>query len=414
MSHVAEGDLHAWLDGALSHEAPERAERIAAHLEACGDCRTRLERAREVRDRAEGLLAAAAPEDLGLPPFEEVAARARRQGSAGVAAEVAGAAGEGAGLPDAGAEESPGGTTPGRPRQMSPLRTLAWAASLLLGVGLGWAGRSAWDAGDRGGRLATAEPTPALEAAGAESGLGDRQEGVDADEAPRARVAAEAGDARPDVAAAEADAPAGRRELADRPVAEDVPAEQAARRAPQTQGLAAADRLAEAEGRAAPAAPKPEAERGAAGEVLERKAAPESVRSDVAIQPLGAAARAAEPGRDAARPGRDVEKRVWVPAGAADAARWVGASLLVVEDLPVEDRAVSTADGVPVTRVRQRLPSGDLLEVHLRPAPGARASLRRATEDAWTRIDGLEVRLRGPVAPDSLAVLLSRLRAPEP
>jgi hypothetical protein len=66
MSHVDEGLLHAYLDGALS---PAEAPGVDAHLAQCPDCRHRLEEARALIARAAELLAVAAPPDRELPPF---------------------------------------------------------------------------------------------------------------------------------------------------------------------------------------------------------------------------------------------------------------------------------------------------------------------------------------------------------
>ena len=45
MPHVLEGQLHAYLDGALAPSDPQFAE-IEAHLAGCADCRARLEHER--------------------------------------------------------------------------------------------------------------------------------------------------------------------------------------------------------------------------------------------------------------------------------------------------------------------------------------------------------------------------------
>src|SRR5712691_1978818 len=70
MSHVDEGTLHAYLDGELP--APER-ERLAVHIAACAECRTRLEEERALAVRARELLTHIAP-----PARAPVAPRGRR------------------------------------------------------------------------------------------------------------------------------------------------------------------------------------------------------------------------------------------------------------------------------------------------------------------------------------------------
>jgi len=66
MSHVDDGTLHAYLDGELT---PAEAQAVEAHLAQCPDCRGRLEEERALIARAGELLALATPPDRALPPF---------------------------------------------------------------------------------------------------------------------------------------------------------------------------------------------------------------------------------------------------------------------------------------------------------------------------------------------------------
>ena len=66
MSHVDEGNLHAYLDGELS---PAEASGVDAHVAQCPDCRRRLDEERALIARAAELLSIAAPPDRALPPF---------------------------------------------------------------------------------------------------------------------------------------------------------------------------------------------------------------------------------------------------------------------------------------------------------------------------------------------------------
>jgi len=66
MSHVDDGMLHAYLDGEL---APAEAQGVDAHLAQCPGCRERLEEERALIARAGELLALAAPPDREVPPF---------------------------------------------------------------------------------------------------------------------------------------------------------------------------------------------------------------------------------------------------------------------------------------------------------------------------------------------------------
>ena len=66
MSHVDDGTLHAYLDGEL---APAEAQGVDAHLAQCPACRERLDVERALIARAGELLALAAPPERELPPF---------------------------------------------------------------------------------------------------------------------------------------------------------------------------------------------------------------------------------------------------------------------------------------------------------------------------------------------------------
>ncbi|MDX1673866.1 MAG: zf-HC2 domain-containing protein [Longimicrobiales bacterium] len=128
MPHVDDGTLHAFIDGALRAEEPERARQVAAHLETCADCRARLEEAAETRDRAAGILAAvdaglheegAAGSAAARPDFADVLARADRDRQ--------------------GAGTGPGSEPTGRwARQYRWTRGLAWAATLVIALGAGY------------------------------------------------------------------------------------------------------------------------------------------------------------------------------------------------------------------------------------------------------------------------------------
>ncbi len=119
MSHLADGDFHAYLDGALDAYAPAEAERIRAHLESCPECARRLEQERELRGQAASILDAADPGSVPLASLQELEARAEA-------------------------------TTPGRdtdrqtrPSWRSPsMIGMGWAASIALAL---WAGYSVKD-----------------------------------------------------------------------------------------------------------------------------------------------------------------------------------------------------------------------------------------------------------------------------
>ena len=103
MSHLDEGRLMALLDGELTGTDQQDAER---HLQSCSECSARLSELRSLMQEADGLVS-----DLGEPPAPAsvtVSPRAERRA----------------------------------PRRAS-LRPLAWAASIVAALGLGFAG-SQW------------------------------------------------------------------------------------------------------------------------------------------------------------------------------------------------------------------------------------------------------------------------------
>jgi hypothetical protein len=98
MSHVDDGTLHAYLDGELT---AVESGRLDAHLAACQACRGRLEEERALIERASKLLSRAVPPTpvRAAPPLHELRQR----------------------------------------RVMWRLRMpLAWAATILFAVGIGW------------------------------------------------------------------------------------------------------------------------------------------------------------------------------------------------------------------------------------------------------------------------------------
>jgi hypothetical protein len=98
MPHVDEGLLHAYLDGELT---PVERARVDEHLAGCLACRTRLQEERHLIEHASKLLGFAMPADRPAPPFSALARS--------------------------------------RPRRFWHVRMpLAWAATVVLAVGLGW------------------------------------------------------------------------------------------------------------------------------------------------------------------------------------------------------------------------------------------------------------------------------------
>ncbi len=115
MSHEAEhltnGELHAWLDGALEQLGGVRAGEVREHLRACAACREALVGEERVRTHAAEVLALAVPSVAEAPPFELIVERAR------------------------GRDEAP------PVRRASRLARLGWAASVVIALGAGWTAR---------------------------------------------------------------------------------------------------------------------------------------------------------------------------------------------------------------------------------------------------------------------------------
>jgi hypothetical protein len=98
MPHVDEGLLHAYLDGELT---PVERARVDEHLAGCLACRTRRDEERQLIEQASKLLGFALPADRPAPPLSALARP--------------------------------------RPRRFWHVRMpLAWAATIVLAIGLGW------------------------------------------------------------------------------------------------------------------------------------------------------------------------------------------------------------------------------------------------------------------------------------
>ncbi len=120
MSHIPDGLIHAYLDGALSHLEGADPDAIRAHLESCAPCRGRLEAERALRAEADALLGEAAPRVTVPPSFEELRRRAKETP-------------EPDGMPSQRSDSERRGPSWGW--------GLAWAATIAVSLGLGWASR---------------------------------------------------------------------------------------------------------------------------------------------------------------------------------------------------------------------------------------------------------------------------------
>jgi hypothetical protein len=144
MKHVRDGELHAYLDGALDSLPGGRGEDIRAHLSGCAVCRERLEEEERIRADALEIMEGAMAAPVEEPPFEEI----RRMSAAPPAPET-----------PSGDEAAPSGE--GRRGGSWSVRglPLAWAATVIVALGVGWMGGEVWRSLPReGGPPATGVP----------------------------------------------------------------------------------------------------------------------------------------------------------------------------------------------------------------------------------------------------------------
>jgi hypothetical protein len=121
MPHISEGQLNAWIDGAIPEGSKDERD-VRLHVETCADCAARLDAARTLRDEAGQILASVVPRG-SAPSFEQIQQRAQAERDE--------------------PQPSGSGTGPGRVRAgwLSPQR-LGWAATIALALGAGWIGRA--------------------------------------------------------------------------------------------------------------------------------------------------------------------------------------------------------------------------------------------------------------------------------
>lgn len=368
MSHVDEGTLHAYLDGALDSLPAAEADRVRSHLAACDVCQARLEEERAVRDEAATILGGA-PLDLGdLPTFEETRARAR-------------------GTP------APAGFR---------IQKLAWAASLVLALGTGWILRggvpnaadgvapalegAARAAGPAANAMDALAPSALSQADEEPAGASGRSAAPAGDAVTREReVAARGDDAVTTAATTDPDVQVAQRAMADAKVGATRDSARRELDAPVAADLQVADRRQAVQEKAV---------------IPPQPAVSEPVASRRAMAPV------AEEARGVASPAS-----AFLPAGGGLGAPY-GASL-VVPGLPVV--AVTWLEEPELSgsvRVLQLMEGGDTLElVHL-PA-GVDPALLPAVGDGRTQVlsprEGGWLVLRARAAADELSTLLRRL-----
>lgn len=345
MLHVDDGNLHAYLDGELrSLDAVEHA-RVEAHLAECDDCRARRDEAARVRDRARFILSGAGPAHVDVPPFEQVAA--------GVSIKRAWWS------------------------DYTRLRTVAWAASVVLALAVGWQARELW--------LRSVERETFID----ESGAPVPRTGAEQEEQQPERLAIPPGIHVPP--AEDAGAASTGTVAADRAARQSPPPRPTAGAAPRRQEIAAElseEAAAKGAGAAGPqredvvaegaqVRAREEAARVAAAPAVIMEAAPPPAAAAPAQPPavpapafVAAGERKAELAEEeAVALAKPAEKTAWAPVERREAERRLGAPLVTVEGLPVFSIELSATSREPVARVTQRLASGGLLELVQERAP---------------------------------------------
>jgi len=144
MRHVTDGELHAYLDGALDLLPQDRGEEVRNHIASCPACSERLQDEEHLRSQAERVLRSPDLGEVALPTFEELRERAEAPGVDPLLQKT----------------ESNSGIHYRGPMKGLPL---AWAATIVLALGVGWMGGQVWRTlpGGRVSSLAPGEQSPA-------------------------------------------------------------------------------------------------------------------------------------------------------------------------------------------------------------------------------------------------------------
>ena len=405
MSHLTDGQIHAYLDGSV--EALDGATLVEArsHIADCDDCNARLEAARLVRDEAVSLLGTAVPSSFSPPPFEELERRAAREDSDTASETRTG-------------RSSVGGRNAASGRLFRRPGSLAWAASLTVALTAGWLARGTVGTGmvDR----------PAVVAPSESIALQDKQEVrlFSADSLSELKEGRNAQAARePEFYAAteaELDEEGADRWRDYRAAMDEV--------APETAG----QETAPADDRPAPVAEEIDARRlemrnrGQGAEHEPQREAAKMARRDLA-------------GRPPADLGVIEGPADWQPVRREQAEALLGGALKTVEGLPVLSVYARAAGAPPEVWTAQQLASGHQLNLRQTPLgedrfgdleEGKNANERdesaadpisemarpQRQQQAYYEtleslvLDGFLIEARAPLSPDSLRVLLSRLR----
>ena len=382
MPHVDEGRIAAFLDGQLPKEQAAAVER---HLANCDECRNLVDETRHSSDRARAILRTAMGRSGVGPSFEDVLERSKVRAG----------------------HRSQG-------RRLSRLSKLAWAASVVLAIAVGWFARDSKLMDEMlppvASDISTTAPAEAMPQPAAPPAITAAPPGARRDQAPPAQNRAPASQ---------------KKELQQRaaePLASTVPAPSPASPAAQAAPERAQTGAAAAEMQSLDAAKPEKAEPSAAAQATEGGAAdaPAIARSPARSLANSVAKSSVEEG--------------WYEATQDEAARRLGRRPLVVPGIPVMGYAVVQGSGATV-RVTQQLPNGGVLALIQRraegehdaaagfaerrqasraaapsAAPALRDEVRSAIDGVTIERDGYHVTAQAAVGRDSLAALLRSLR----
>ena len=388
MSHVNEGQIHAYLDRQLEFADQADRERFETHVAECSDCTVLLEETRAIHARATGMLGDSRPAVADMPSFETVVTRASERSARWATVKT-----------------------------LNRTRALAWAASIVVAVAVGWYAREV------------------------ERDLFDLDEAVVAlaeDQGEELEGVAGAGAAAADLAGGQPAAPTLAAPEAARVLVAPALQQAAGRRAEGAPAVAAAT---EEENRVALPA---ERQRLVAGELSAKAVARtlvDSVRAEVptaALRVSRDAPAALKRARELAESGLFAEVEapaptddlLWIAVSRDEAERSIGGKLLLVDGLDVVEISIAATEPRASVRVIQLLPSGDSLEIVQQPttpevdrvAGGLESRLQDARDEQEEKANESEissvsvirgdvvVEMRGRISIDSLRVLLSRLR----
>ncbi len=386
MSHVDEGQIHAYLDRQLEFADTEARGRFEAHVSECAECAALVEQERSFHDQAAAVLQQSEPELVETPAFDDIVARATDRSKLASA------------------------------RKLNRIRSLAWAASIVVAVTVGWYAR-----------FSVFEPSPNEQAV---QGLQDPQVALAQNEVPLAEAVADADEARTGVAGAAQPAPTAPARQRDR-VSSAV--QEAERRGFRENADVDSGRGREIERAVAADRRDAPAERQQRLVADQLAAAAKAVGlSDSNVSVVAQAELRAREVMDQNRPPVAAlefsNDEAWSDLTLQEAESRIGRRILIVEGLEILHVSIASVAANAPVRVVQQLPSGDSLVIVQQPLAEvdrvagvleARAERDQAEEMAAdarimstmsvARGEVLLV-LRAAVPRDSLQALSSRLR----